>query len=221
MRIRFYDRAARRSSGFFLRSPRCAASPFGRPRSLRFLLLSRLRRLSSVVLPALLGVTLAAACSPAYNWRTVTDANEGYAVDLPAKPTVDERQVEIAGTALPMHVRAAHAEGAVFAVAVVDLPRDDAKLSESVADALRNALARNVSASPVEHPVQVPVASGPAAPGVEVVATGSAGGEAQEQRTIHAWIAAHGRHVYQAAIIAAHAPPQEQSDQFFGSLKLD
>jgi hypothetical protein len=173
-----------------------------------------------LALQALLGAASICACSPAYNWRTVSDAAEGYVIDLPAKPIVDERQVEIAGNALPMHVRAAHTQGAVFAIAVVDLPSEDAQLRQAVADALRRALARNVSAAATEHAVQVPVSSGAAAPGVDIVATGAAG-DAHEQRTIHAWIAARGRHVYQAAIIAAHAPPPEQSDQFFGSLKLD
>lgn len=172
------------------------------------------------MLQASLATLLACGCSPAYNWRTVSDAGAGYSIDLPAKPTVDERQVAIAGTTLPMHVRMAETQHVVFAMAVVDLPRDDAAFGQTVADELRRALARNVSASPVEHAVQVPLATGAAVPGVDIVATGAAG-EAHEQRTIHAWIAVRGRHVYQAAIIAAQAPPQEQSDQFFGSLKLD
>lgn len=171
-------------------------------------------------LRALLCASLVAACSPAYNWRTVTDAAEGYAIDLPAKPTIDERSVDIAGATLPMHVRAARAEDAVFSIASIDLPRDDAQLRQSVVDALRRALARNVQATPIEHPVTVPMTQGGAAQAVEVVATGKAG-DAHEQRTIHAWITANGRHVYQAAVIAAHAPPQEQSEQFFGSLKLE
>lgn len=180
----------------------------------------RLRHVSSVMLQALLAIQLVSACSPAYNWRTVTDAAEGYTVDLPAKPTVDERQVAIAGQSLPMHVRAAETQHAVFAIAVVDLPRDDAQLAQAVADDLRHALARNVGASPVEHAVQVPVSTGAAVPGFDIVARGAAG-EAHQQRTIHAWIAVRGRHVYQAAIIAAQAPPEDQSDQFFGSLKLN
>ena len=180
----------------------------------------RLRAFGSAAVPAALTVVLAAACTPAYNWRTVTDVAGGYSVDLPAKPTVDERRVEIAGTALPMHVQAAHTQGAVFAVAVVELPRDDAQLGKTVADALRHALARNLSASAVEHAVQVPVADGSAVPGVDIVASGAAGDE-HERRTIHAWVAVRGRHVYQAAIISPEAPPPEQSDQFFGSLKLN
>jgi len=180
---------------------------------------ARLPRRSFIALRAVLCVSLAAACSPAYNWRTVTDSAQGYAIDLPAKPTIDERQVQIAGNALPMHVRAAHTQGAVFAIAAIDLPRDDARLRQAVVQTLRGALGRNVGASPVEHPVQVPLSAGAAAQGVEIVATGEAG-DAHEQRTIHAWIVGRGRHVYQAAIVAAHAPPQEQTDQFFGSLKL-
>lgn len=176
-------------------------------------------RMPFAVLAAMACMALAAACSPAYNWRTVTDAAEGYAIDLPAKPTVDERRVEIAGNALPMHVRAAHTQGAVFAIAAIDLPRDDARLRESVVEGLRSALARNVSASPIERPVQVPLRTDAGIAGIELVATGAAG-DAHEQRTIHAWIVGNGRHVYQAAIVAAHAPPQEQVDQFFGSFKL-
>lgn len=181
---------------------------------------ARARRPASVAALLVFAAAFAVACTPAYNWRTVTDAAEGYSVDLPAKPTLDERRVEIAGNALPMHVRAAHTQGAVFAVAVVDLPRDDAQLGQAVADALRHSLARNVGASPVEHAVQVPGGSGAAVQGVDVVASGAAG-DAHERRTIHAWVAVRGRHVYQAAIIAPEAPPQDQSDQFFGSLKLD
>jgi hypothetical protein len=177
-------------------------------------------RVWRAALRSFLCASLVAACSPAYNWRTVSDAAEGYAIDLPAKPTIDERSVDIAGAALPMHVRAARAEGAVFAIASIDLPRDDAQLRKSVVDALRRALARNVQATPIERSINVPMAQGGAVQGVEVLATGKAG-DAHEQRTIHAWIAANGRHVYQAAIIAAHAPPQEQSEQFFGSLKLE
>lgn len=177
-------------------------------------------RVSSATFLALLVGTLASACSPAYNWRTVTDAAEGYTVDLPAKPTIDERQVAIAGHTLPMHVRAAETQHAVFAVAVVDLPSDEAQLGQAVADDLRHALARNVSALPVEHAVQVPVSTGTAVPGFDIVVTGAAG-EARQQRTIHAWIAVRGRHVYQAAIIAAQTPPEDQSEQFFGSLKLN
>ena len=176
-------------------------------------------RLWRAALRSLLCVSLVAACSPAYNWRTVTDADEGYTIDLPANPTIDERSVDIAGNALPMHVRAARAEGAVFSIATIDLPRDDAQLRESVVDALRRALARNVQATPIERSITVPMAQGAAVSAVEILATGKAG-DAHEQRTIHAWIAANGRHVYQAAIIAARTPPQEQSEQFFGSLKL-
>lgn len=176
-------------------------------------------RLPASALRALVCASLAAGCSPAYNWRTVTDAGEGYTIELPAKPTIDERGVDIAGATLPMHVRAARTQGAVFAIAAIDLPRDDAPLREAVADALRSALARNVGASPVEHAIQVPLDGGAAVPGAELIVTGKAG-QSRDQRTIHAWIVGRGRHVYQAAIVSEHTPPQEQVEQFFGSLKL-
>lgn len=177
------------------------------------------RRLSSAAFRALVCIVLAAACSPAYNWRTVTDVAEGYAIDLPAKPTVDERKVEIAGKALPMHVRAAHAQSAVFAIAAIDLPSDDPQLRQAVTAALRGALARNVGAAPVEQPVRIPLSAGDAVIGVDVLATGAAG-QAHERRTIHAWIVARGPHVYQAAIVGEQPPAREQVDQFFDSFKL-
>ena len=48
-----------------------------------------------------------AACSPAYDWRTLHN-DAGYTVDLPAKPTVDEHAIEIAGTPMKMRMQAAH-----------------------------------------------------------------------------------------------------------------
>ncbi len=204
---------------FAMNALRRSPSPCGSARP-PFALLSRpALRLPAGALLALICASLAAACSPAYNWRTVTDPGEGYTIELPAKPTTDERSVDIAGAALPMHVRAAHTQGAVFAIAAIDLPRDDAPLREAVADALRSALARNVGASPVEHTVQVPLDGGAAVPGAELIVTGKAG-QSRDERTIHAWIVGRGRHVYQAAIVSEHAPPQEQVEQFFGSLKL-
>ncbi|MEJ8797353.1 hypothetical protein WKR88_13770 [Trinickia caryophylli] len=159
------------------------------------------------------------ACSPEYDWRTVTDTSQGYTIDMPAKPTQDERQIALAGTAMPMHVRAAHLAHSVFAVGVVDLPSDDPRLQREVLDTLRSALGRHLGAPGEARPARVPLAAGGDASAVDVAVTGVAG-SAHEHKVIHAWLVARGRRVYQAVIIADEAPPAEQTDQFFRSFKL-
>lgn len=144
---------------------------------------------------------------------------DGYTIDLSAKPTLDERQIEIDGTPMKMRMQAAHAEGAVFAVGTVTLPSDDARLRQTVLDYLRTGLARNLGAAPDARATQVPLAAGGAVPGLEMSVSGAAGAQ-HEHRTIEVRLVARGNHVYQATIVADKAQPQEQIDQFFESFKL-
>ncbi|MBN3728099.1 hypothetical protein G3N92_28425, partial [Burkholderia sp. Ac-20379] len=75
------------------------------------------RRLAVLGLAAL----LAAACTPALDWRTL-HSDAGYTIDLPAKPTLDAREIAIGGAPMTMRMQAAHVSGAVFAVGTVMLP---------------------------------------------------------------------------------------------------
>ncbi|SDF78082.1 hypothetical protein [Paraburkholderia phenazinium] len=162
---------------------------------------------------------LLAACSPTYDWRTIMNNDNGYTVDLPAKPSNDARQIQIGGASMQMAMQTAEAGKAVFAVGTVMLPSDDPQTQRTALDFLRDGLARNVSAAPDAHTVQIPLAAGGQVPGLEMTLNGKAG-EAKETRTIYARLVAHGRHVYQAAIIANQPLPQEQVDQFFQSFQL-
>lgn len=159
------------------------------------------------------------ACSPTYDWRTVMNNDNGYTVDLPAKPGNDARQFEIGGTPMKMAMQTAEAGNAVFAVGTVTLPSDDPQTQRTALDFLRTGLARNVGAMPQTQAVQIPLAAGGQVPGLEMRLSGKAG-EQKETRTIYARFVAHGRHVYQAAIIASQPLPQEQVDQFFQSFQL-
>jgi hypothetical protein len=159
------------------------------------------------------------ACSPTYDWRTIMNNDNGYTVELPAKPGNDARQIEIGGNSLKMSMQTAEAGNAVFAVGTVMLPSDNPQTQRAVLDFLRTGLARNVSAAPDTHAVQIPLAAGGQVPGLEMKLNGQAG-EQKEARTIYARFVAHGRHVYQAAIIASGPLPQEQVDQFFQSFQL-
>jgi hypothetical protein len=171
--------------------------------------LSGLAWLRSVLLASACLVALGAVlagCSPTYDWRTIMNNDNGYTVDLPAKPSNDARQIDIGGTPMQMAMQTAEAGNAVFAVGTVMLPSDDPQTQRTALDFLRTGLARNIRAAPDAHAVQIPL-------------NGKAGKQ-KETRTIYARFVAHGRHVYQAAIIASEPLPQEQVDQFFQSFQL-
>jgi len=159
------------------------------------------------------------ACSPTFDWRTISNDDVGYTVDLPAKPSVDERQIEIGGTAMKMSMQTAEAGDVVFAVGTVTLPADDPQARRDALDYLRTGLARNLGATPDSHATQIPLAGGGQILGIEMTFSGKAGPK-QEPRTMHARLVARGQHVYQAVVIASKEPPQEQIDQFFESFKL-
>ncbi|HEY3600185.1 MAG TPA: hypothetical protein VGL08_22060 [Paraburkholderia sp.] len=162
---------------------------------------------------------LLAACSPTYDWRTIMNNDNGYTVDLPAKPSLDERQIDIAGTPMKMAMQTAEAGDAVFAVGTVMLPNDDPQTQRIALDFLRAGLARNLGVAPDARTLPMPLAAGGAVPGIEMTFSGKAGPN-QEQRVMRARLVAKGRHVYQAAIIAGKEPPPDQVDQFFDSFKL-
>jgi hypothetical protein len=159
------------------------------------------------------------ACSPTFDWRTVMNNDNGYTVDLPAKPGNDQRAVQIGGTPMQMAMQTAEAGDAVFAVGTIMLPNDDAATQRAALDFLRTGLARNVGAAPDAHAVQIPLAAGGQVLGLEMKLTGEAGSN-HETRTVYARLVARGRHVYQAAIIASKPLQQEQIDQFFSSFQL-
>jgi hypothetical protein len=165
-----------------------------------------------------LGVALG-ACSPTFDWRTVMNNDNGYTVDFPAKPGNDQRAVQINGTPMQMAMQTAEAGNAVFAVGTVMLPDDSDASQRAALDFLSTGLARNVGAAPDAHPVPIPLAAGGKTTGLEMKVSGAAGAQ-HETRTVYARLVAHGRHVYQAAIIADQPLPQDQVDQFFSSFQL-
>jgi len=159
------------------------------------------------------------ACTPAYDWRTIMNNDDGYEVTLPAKPRSDEREIQIAGQPMKMKMQIAEAGDAVFAVGTVVLPSADPALQRAALDFLEEGLARNVNAPLAPRATQIDLAAGGRVPGSEINVNG-ASGEKHETRSIHARFVARGVHVYQLAIVASKAPPQEQADQFFTSFKL-
>lgn len=170
-------------------------------------------------------VFIVSACTPSYDWRLVHDANGAYSVMLPAKPIADERTLTIGDTPMKMRMQTADVDDVMFAIGVVTLPSDDARLQQQVLAYLQSGLAHNVGANAAPRPVSVRVGSG--TPGASIAGTAMdvsgapAGRQADDRRVIHARFAARGKHVYQAVVISKSEPPQEQIEQFFTSWQLD
>jgi hypothetical protein len=163
------------------------------------------------------------ACTPTYDWRTIMNNDDGYEVTLPAKPSSDQRDVDIAGRPMQMKMQTAEAGDAVFAVGTVDLPDADPATQRAALDFLQHGLAHNLNAAPATHSVQIEIATGGALSGTEISVSGASakvGATQSESRLMHARFVAKGMHVYQIAIVSSAPLPDEQTDQFFSSFKL-
>jgi hypothetical protein len=206
-------RSVSRSASFSMADRRAGSATSGLTRS------QRARAVLGATVGALVLGGALAACSPTFDWRTIMNNDNGYTVDLPAKPGNDQRAVRIDGKPMQMAMQTAEAGNAVFAVGTVMLPDDDEATQRAALEFLRTGLARNIGAAPDAHAVQIQLAAGGQVLGLEMKLSGEAGSQ-HETRTVYARLVARGRHVYQAAIIASKPLQQEQVDQFFSSFQL-
>jgi hypothetical protein len=63
------------------------------------------------------------ACTPAFNWRDVSFDQAGAAALLPCKPDRGTRPVQLAGQEVQMNMAGCEAGGAMFTVALVQVPQ--------------------------------------------------------------------------------------------------
>ena len=64
-----------------------------------------------------------AACTPAFNWRDVSFDQAGASALLPCKPDRGTRPVQLAGQEVQMSMAGCEAGGAMFTVALVQVPQ--------------------------------------------------------------------------------------------------
>ncbi len=150
----------------------------------------------------------------------MTNDDGRFSVMYPAKPTLDERVLPIAGRELKMQMQAARAGGATFAVGSVQLPNEDPALQRAVLDSLESGLARNIGID--AHPQKIQIAlteNGQFVDGDALAGSGKVPGRS-EHRMISARFAIRGQRVVQAVVIADKPIPAEQVEQFLGSLRL-
>jgi hypothetical protein len=168
----------------------------------------------------LLASAALAGCSSKFEWRTITNDDGRFSVMYPAKPTLDERMLPIAGRQLKMQMQAARAGGATFAVGAVQLPNDDPKLQRAVLDLLESGLERNIGLDMKPRKIQIPLTEdGKFVDGEALSGDGKVAGRS-EHRMISARFAIRGQRVVQAVVIADKPVPPEQVEQFLDSLRL-
>jgi hypothetical protein len=68
-------------------------------------------------------IALLAACTPTFNWRDVSMTQAGATALLPCKPDHGERPVQLAGQTVQMSMAGCEAGGAMFTVALVQVPQ--------------------------------------------------------------------------------------------------
>ena len=151
------------------------------------------------------------ACSPALNWRSVTLGD--VALALPCKPDHAQRKVSLGGENLEMDMVGCEADGALFAVSRLSLPKAQSADQlqahwQSATLQLMKAQGEPVLAPPDARPHRLPLRML------------SASGQATDGRAVQArlaWVAA-GPDMYHFAVYATRITP-EMAEPFFDGVK--
>lgn len=156
---------------------------------------------------------LAAACSPALDWRDVRPAGSGVTLLMPCRPGVQERSLTLAGASVRLSLQVCSAGGRTWGIAHADVV-DPARVGAAL-DELRNSAAANITGGPPETlPLQVPGATPqPASTRVRFDGRLPDGRPVQLQLAVFA----HGTRVFQATALGEQLTP-EAAQTFFGSI---
>jgi hypothetical protein len=158
---------------------------------------------------------LVAACSAELDWREFSWPEGGFAVVLPAKPAMQQREVRIGARVLQMTMFPVQLEGLAFGVGYADLPAgwDAAERAALLVDA-RDQLAANLKASPTnEQAIKLG-----RFPGRHFMVTGEADGKPMH---LVARVYVTDRRFYQQVFVGTQARAQSVDlTPFLDSLKL-
>jgi hypothetical protein len=159
---------------------------------------------------------LAAACTPALDWREVRPAGSAALALFPCKPASHARAVPLAGRRVELALYACSAGGATYALAFADLA--DPALVGAALTELKDSAWANVRApqSSATQPVQVPgMTPNPAALRWQVAGQLPDGRPVQETGAVFA----HATRVYQATVVAPRLDG-EATQTFMDALRL-
>lgn len=158
---------------------------------------------------------LAAGCSPALDWRELRPSEGHLSFMLPCKPSVQERQLPLAGQAVALALQACATQGQTWGLATADLG-DPARVGPALAE-LGAAAAANIGGQVVaDREARIPGATpNPGSRQLELRGR-QPGGRAV---VMHVALFAHGTRVYQATVLGEQ-PGRDALDTFFGALRI-
>jgi hypothetical protein len=158
---------------------------------------------------------LLGACSPTLDWRELRAEGEPLRFMLPCKPSVQARQLPLAGRPVLLHLQACAAGGQTWGLASADIG-DPALVGGALAE-LAQAAGRNIQGSvAAEQAASISGATpNPASRRLVLQGRHSAGGPVTMQLVLFT----RGTHVYQASALGEQVPA-EAADTFFGALRF-
>ena len=161
---------------------------------------------------------LAAACSPALDWREVRPEASGAVALFPCRPASHARRLQLGAVRAEMFMVACKAAGATFALSYAELG-DPAQVGPAL-QALRAAAAANVGAG-AGRPEGVLEVKGmtPSAAAARLAFDGRL--PSGEPAHLSAAFFARGTRVYQATVVAPQPLDPEALDTFFAGLRLE
>lgn len=165
---------------------------------------------------AAIALAALSGCSPAMNWRVISNSDFAYSATFPDKPVVASRDLNLAGLKVPLTLQAAVVEGAYFAVGVVELKGDLVSKGNELNGALIQALANNVKVEKADVE-QKPWA------GLRTVDWVSANGtlpDGSKARALGRFFQHHNR-LYEVILVGPdHKVDNATATQFFSGFKL-
>ncbi len=164
----------------------------------------------------LVSAALAAACSPALDWRDWRPVDSGLVMLLPCKPVPQVRSVRLAGQSVRLALHACSAGGQTWAVAYADM-RDPALVGAALGELVDSAAANLTSPVPdARKALAVPGATPHAASRRWALAGQLPDGKAVQEELA---VFARGTVVFQATVLGAELPA-EGVTTFFESLRF-
>ena len=182
-------------------------------------------------------LTLAAGCSPKYDWRNVQGVGAPYSVLLPAKPSSLTRTVNLGGIQASMTMTAAEIDDVTFAVGTAELA--DAAQAIAALTVMKDTMVRNVGGAVVMEKqvpdpagLRIDLDTGPPAPGAAGApgAGGAPGGASSaaapkangRASVLHARFLARQKRVYQVVVVGpAQSMKADAIDTFLTSFKAE
>lgn len=173
----------------------------------------------------LLGAFAAAAalsaCNPTFNWREYHDADAGYRVLFPQKPSRMSRAIELDGTKLNMTMTAADVDGVSFAVGNAEVA--DAAKAEAALSAMKTALLGNIGATVKrESAASSASAAGGASRRSSAIDIEALGSRQGVPVLLAGRFIARDKRIYQVVVMGKEQQmARENSEMFLSSFKLD